>query len=42
MAKAIIDCWENYGKVDYRKWAQDHHDVAESVKQSVAIYERYL
>lgn len=42
MAKAIIDCWENYGKVDYRKWAQDHHDVAESVKQSVAIYDRYL
>lgn len=42
MAKAIIDCWENYGKIDYRKWAQDHHDVAESVRQSVAVYERYL
>lgn len=42
MAKAIIDCWENYGKVDYRKWAQEHHDVAETVRQSVAIYERYL
>ena len=26
----------------YRKWAEDHHDVAETIKQSVEIYERYL
>lgn len=42
MAQAIIDCWEGYDKVDYRKWAQEHHDVSETVKQSIAIYERYL
>lgn len=42
MAKTIIDCWENYDKVDYRQWAVDHHNVAESVKQSVEIYGRYL
>jgi glycosyltransferase involved in cell wall biosynthesis len=42
MAQAIMDCWENYDQVDYRKWAIDHHDVAETVKQSIAIYERYL
>ena len=42
MAKAIIDCWENYGKIDYRKWAEERHDVAETVKQSIGIYERYL
>jgi glycosyltransferase involved in cell wall biosynthesis len=42
MAQAIINCWENYGQVDYRKWAQEHHDVADTVKESVAIYERYL
>ncbi len=42
MAKAIIDCWENYDSVDYRQWAVDHHDVNETVKQSVEIYERYL
>jgi glycosyltransferase involved in cell wall biosynthesis len=42
IAQAIIDCWENYDKVDYRKWAESHHDVAETVKQSVGIYERYL
>jgi hypothetical protein len=42
MAEAIIECWENYSKVDYRKWAEEHHDVAESVKQSIEIYQRYL
>jgi glycosyltransferase involved in cell wall biosynthesis len=42
MAQAIIDCWENYDKLDYRQWAQERHDVAETVRQSVEIYERYL
>jgi hypothetical protein len=42
MAAAIIKCWEEYGKVDFRKWAIDHHDVNETVKQSISIYERYL
>lgn len=42
MAAAIIDCWENWGQVDFRQWAEDHHDVAESVRQSVKIYERYF
>jgi glycosyltransferase involved in cell wall biosynthesis len=42
MADAIIRCWEGYGKVDYRKWAEQYHDVNETVKQATAIYERYL
>lgn len=42
MADAIIRCWENYGKVDYRKWAEAHHDVRETVKESVEIYQRFL
>lgn len=42
MADAIINCWENYDQVDYRQWAKDNHDVAETVRQSVKIYERYL
>ncbi len=42
MAKAIIDCWENYDQIDYRKWAEQKHDVQETVRQSVAIYQRYL
>lgn len=41
MAQAIIQCWENYDQINYRKWAEDHHDVQETVKQSIAIYERY-
>ena len=42
MAEAIINCWENYGQVNYRKWAEERHDVAETVRQSVKIYERYI
>jgi glycosyltransferase involved in cell wall biosynthesis len=42
MADAIIDCWENYGKINYRQWAEDKHDVMETVRQSVDIYQRYV
>jgi len=42
MARAIMACWEQSGSWDFRKWAEEHHDVSETVKQSIAIYERYL
>lgn len=42
IAKAIVDCWENYGKINYRQWAERKHDVHETVRQSLAIYQRYL
>lgn len=42
MADAIIRCWENYDQVNYRQWAERKHDVMETVRQSVAIYQRYL
>ncbi len=42
MAEAIVKCWENYGQVNYRKWALERHDVSETVKQSLDIYQRYL
>lgn len=42
MAAAIIKCWGEYGKIDFRKWAEDYHDVKETVRQAIAIYERYL
>ena len=42
MAKAILDCWSDYDRIDYRKFAETHHDVKETVKQSISIYERYL
>ena len=42
MADAIIKCWENYSQINFRKWAEDNHDVNESVKQSIEIYQRYI
>lgn len=42
IAAAIIKCWENYTAMNYRQWAEQHHDVAETVRQSVKIYERYV
>lgn len=42
MADAIVRCWEGYDKINYRKWAEDNHDVMETVRQSVAVYNRYL
>jgi len=42
IAKAIINCWENYNKIDYRKWAEDHHDASKSARQCIDVYKRYL
>jgi glycosyltransferase involved in cell wall biosynthesis len=42
IADAIIRCWEARGTFDYRAWAEKKHDVMETVKQSIAVYERYL
>ena len=42
MAKALTDCWENYDKLNYRKWAEERHNVNETVRQAVEIYGRYI
>jgi hypothetical protein len=42
IANAIMDCWENYDRIDYRKWAEERHDVNTTVKQTIGIYEKYL
>ena len=42
MADAIVKCWENYDQIDFRKWAETHHDVEETVRQTIDIYRRYL
>jgi hypothetical protein len=42
MAQAIIDCHENYDRVNYRQWAEQKHDVMKTVEQCEAIYKRYL
>jgi glycosyltransferase involved in cell wall biosynthesis len=41
MATAILNCWADYGKVDYRFWAEQKHDVVNTVKKTIEIYERY-
>ena len=42
MTQAIIKCWEERGKIDFRQWAEQHHDVADSVKVSMDVYRRFL
>ena len=42
LANAIIKCWENYDKINYREWAEKRHNIKDTVEQSVAIYQRYL
>jgi glycosyltransferase involved in cell wall biosynthesis len=42
MARAIIKCWEDFGKVDFRKWAVEHHNIEDSVREAVEVYERFL
>lgn len=41
MADAITRCWENYDQINYRQWAEQKHDIAETVRQAVDIYQRY-
>lgn len=42
MADTIVRCWENYDQVNYRKWAEDKHDVRDTVAECERIYDRYL
>jgi glycosyltransferase involved in cell wall biosynthesis len=42
MADAIIRAHEAKGQFNARAWAERKHDVNETVRQSLAIYERYL
>jgi glycosyltransferase involved in cell wall biosynthesis len=41
MAKAIIKCYEEYGKFDFRQWAVDKHNITDTAKQCIDIYQRY-
>lgn len=42
IADAIIKCWENYDSVNYRGWAEKHHDIKDTVEQAVEVYRRYV
>ncbi len=41
MAAAIIYCWENYQRLDFRAWAEAKHNVHDTVRQVMAIVQRY-
>ena len=41
-AEAIIGCWSNYDKINYRDYATTYHNVEDTVRESVAVYERYM
>lgn len=48
MARAIIGCWKDFqddrsqAPKYFRKWAEEHHNIKDTVKQSVEIYGRYV
>ena len=42
MAQAILDCWANYDRIDYRGWAESKHNVLDTVAACEQIYARYL
>lgn len=42
MANAIIKCWEERGKIDFRQWAVCHHNVKNTVEASMDVYRRFL
>lgn len=41
-ADTIEACWADYGKVNYREYAETYHNEAESSKQRCEIYAKYL
>jgi glycosyltransferase involved in cell wall biosynthesis len=48
MAKAIIKCWSDHkddrpgAQAYFRKWAEQRHNITDSVKASVDVYKRFL
>lgn len=42
MAEAILACWADFDKINYRRWAEEHHSAAEMARQAVEIYQRFL
>lgn len=42
MANAITTCWANYDQINYRAWAEKHHDVSKTVSASLDVYRRFL
>lgn len=48
IARAIHQCWsdhkdnEGFARAYFRKWAEEHHDAEDMVKQAIEVYRRYL
>lgn len=41
-AETILNCWNDYNKINYRQWAEQKHDAQEMMKEVLSIYARYL
>ncbi len=42
MSAEICRIWDEYGTFDFRKYAEQRHDVQETVRQCLDVYRRYL
>ncbi len=42
IAETVMRAWDKYERFDARKWAEERHDVNQTVAESIKIYERYL
>jgi glycosyltransferase involved in cell wall biosynthesis len=49
MKNALARCWSDvgsqgreYAQMYFRKWAEQHHNVTDTVKQTIDVYNRYL
>jgi hypothetical protein len=42
MAQSILDCWADYGRINYRQWAEQKHDVQNTVRKMTSIFQGYL
>jgi hypothetical protein len=41
-AETMIACAESWDKINYRQWAEAHHNEADATAERLTIYERYL
>jgi glycosyltransferase involved in cell wall biosynthesis len=41
-AETIIACWEKYDHLNYRAYAEAHHDVGACVAEAIRVYERFV
>jgi hypothetical protein len=42
MADAIIRCHEGYDKINYRKYAEEHHSMKDMVDECIDVYKRFF